>query len=66
MIFSDPVFSTSQCTFSQAIHYVGIGLHGGRSVSMQLHPTVPNTGICFVRKDVPASDKGGICGDGTD
>jgi UDP-3-O-[3-hydroxymyristoyl] N-acetylglucosamine deacetylase len=56
MVFSDPLFSTSQCTISQAVHYVGIGLHGGRSVSMQLHPAAPNTGICFVRKDVPASD----------
>jgi UDP-3-O-[3-hydroxymyristoyl] N-acetylglucosamine deacetylase len=35
---------------------VGIGLHSGRSVSMQLHPAPPNSGICFVRKDVPAAD----------
>jgi UDP-3-O-[3-hydroxymyristoyl] N-acetylglucosamine deacetylase len=54
MVFSDPVFSTTQCTISEVIHYVGIGLHSGRSVSMQLHPAAPNTGICFVRKDVPA------------
>jgi UDP-3-O-[3-hydroxymyristoyl] N-acetylglucosamine deacetylase len=56
MVFSDPLLSTSQCTLGQVIHYVGIGLHSGRSVAMQLHPAPPNTGICFVRKDVPASD----------
>ncbi len=56
MVISDPVLSTSQCTLGEVIRYVGIGLHSGRSVSMQLHPAAPNTGICFVRKDVPASD----------
>ena len=55
MVYSDPLYSTAQCTIDQIINYVGIGLHGGRSVTMQLHPAAPNSGICFVRKDVPAA-----------
>ena len=56
MVYTDPLYSTAQCTTRQVIDYVGIGLHSGRRVSMQLHPAAPNTGICFVRKDVPSSD----------
>jgi len=52
MVYSDPLYSTAQCTTNEIIHYVGIGLHSGRKVSMQLHPAAPNTGICFLRKDV--------------
>lgn len=55
MVYSNPRYSTAQCTISQVINYVGIGLHGGRSVSMQLHPAPPNSGINFFRKDVPAA-----------
>jgi len=54
MVFSDPVIGTSQCTINEPIHYVGIGLHSGHKVSMKLHPASPNSGICFVRKDVEA------------
>jgi len=52
MVYSDPTTSTSQCTINDIIHYVGVGLHSGHSVSMNLYPAAPNTGICFVRKDV--------------
>jgi len=52
MVYSDPTTSTSQCTINQIIHYVGVGLHSGHNVSMNLYPAAPNTGICFVRKDV--------------
>jgi len=52
MVYSNPTTSTSQCTINQIIHYVGVGLHSGHNVSMNLYPAAPNTGICFVRKDV--------------
>ncbi len=52
MVYSNPTHSTSQCTINQIIHYVGVGLHSGHNVSMSLHPAAPNTGVCFVRKDV--------------
>jgi UDP-3-O-[3-hydroxymyristoyl] N-acetylglucosamine deacetylase len=52
MVYSNPANSTTQCTINQAIHYVGVGLHSGHMVSMSLYPAAPNTGICFVRKDV--------------
>jgi len=52
MVYSNPANSTSQCTINEAIHYVGIGLHSGHNVSMTLYPAAPNTGICFLRRDV--------------
>ncbi len=54
MVFSDPVIGTSQCTINEPIYYVGIGLHSGHKVSMNLYPAPPNSGIGFVRKDVKA------------
>jgi len=52
MVYTNPTISTTQCTINEIIHYVGVGLHSGHKVSMSLHPAAPNTGICFVRKDV--------------
>jgi len=52
MVYSNPVTSTTQCTVNEIIHYVGIGLHSGHHVSMTLYPAAPNTGICFLRRDV--------------
>jgi len=52
MVYSDPTTGNSQCTINDIIHYVGVGLHSGHRVSMNLYPAAPNTGICFVRKDV--------------
>ena len=52
MIYSKPENRTSQCTTNEIIHYVGIGLHSGHNVSMSLYPAAPNTGICFLRRDV--------------
>ncbi len=56
MVYLNPTSSISQCTINNIIHYVGIGLHSGRSVSMNLYPAPPNSGICFVRKDVHPAD----------
>ena len=52
MVYSHPTYSTIQCTISQVMSYVGIGLHSGKRVTMQLHPAAPNSGIYFVRTDV--------------
>jgi UDP-3-O-[3-hydroxymyristoyl] N-acetylglucosamine deacetylase len=43
-----------QRTLRWPIQYVGLGLHSGRRVSMSLKPAGPDTGIAFLRKDVPA------------
>jgi len=55
MVFSHPLHSNTQCTINEIVPYVGIGLHSGRRVSMQMHPAAPNSGIFFVRTDVPAA-----------
>ena len=41
-----------QRTINEKVHCVGLGLHSGHSVSMTLYPAAPNTGICFLRRDV--------------
>ncbi len=52
MVYSKLVNGNLQCTTNEIIHYVGIGLHSGHNVSMTLYPAAPNTGICFLRRDV--------------
>ena len=42
----------SQRTINEKVDCVGLGLHSGHSVSMTLYPAAPNTGICFLRRDV--------------
>lgn len=41
-----------QCTVAQPIHFVGRGLHSGKSVSMTLLPAPADTGYVFHRLDV--------------
>ena len=55
MVYSHPLYRNTQCTINEIMPYVGIGLHNGRRVTMQLHPAAPNSGIFFVRSDVPAA-----------
>jgi UDP-3-O-[3-hydroxymyristoyl] N-acetylglucosamine deacetylase len=55
MVYSNPLNSNTQCTINEIMPYVGIGLHSGRRVTMQLHPAAPTSGIFFVRSDVPAA-----------
>jgi UDP-3-O-[3-hydroxymyristoyl] N-acetylglucosamine deacetylase len=45
-----------QKTLRQSITYVGIGLHSGKNVSMTVHPGEVDSGIHFLRKDVPAGE----------
>lgn len=42
-----------QCTLAGEISYAGIGLHSGREVCMTLRPAGPDTGLVFVRSDLP-------------
>ena len=44
----------AQQTLKGAIHCTGVGLHSGAKVSMTLRPAAPDTGIVFLRADVPA------------
>jgi UDP-3-O-[3-hydroxymyristoyl] N-acetylglucosamine deacetylase len=55
MVFTRPPNGNTQCTINEIVPWVGIGLHSGRRVSMQMHPAAPNSGIFFVRTDVPAA-----------
>lgn len=42
-----------QHTISKSVTYTGIGLHSGKDVIMTLKPAAENTGIIFVRTDLP-------------
>lgn len=41
-----------QKTISDSIYLDGIGLHTGLYASMELHPSIENSGITFYRKDI--------------
>lgn len=45
----------TQTTIANKVSCVGVGLHSGRDVRLTLLPAAANTGIVFVRTDVPAS-----------
>jgi UDP-3-O-[3-hydroxymyristoyl] N-acetylglucosamine deacetylase len=44
-----------QKTLKGPIHCSGIGLHSGNKVSLTLGPAAPDTGIVFIRTDLPAA-----------
>ncbi|NIP46094.1 MAG: UDP-3-O-[3-hydroxymyristoyl] N-acetylglucosamine deacetylase, partial [Gammaproteobacteria bacterium] len=45
--------STVQRTLRTCIPYVGTGLHSGCRIGMLVRPAEVNTGVRFLRKDVP-------------
>lgn len=45
----------NQKTLKQAVSISGIGLHSGKRVTLTLNPARANTGIRFVRSDLPGS-----------
>ena len=51
--------SSAQKTMRSKIHCTGVGLHSGAKVNMTLHPSDINTGLTFVRTDLP-EDQGVI------
>lgn len=44
-----------QHTIAKAVSYSGIGLHSGKEVLMTMKPAPENTGIVFVRTDLPGN-----------
>ncbi|MBQ9698343.1 MAG: UDP-3-O-[Acidaminococcaceae bacterium] len=46
-----------QVTLASAVSYSGVGLHSGKDVTMTLKPGKPDTGIVFVRTDLPERPK---------
>ncbi|MCY4214616.1 MAG: UDP-3-O-acyl-N-acetylglucosamine deacetylase [Gammaproteobacteria bacterium] len=42
-----------QRTIKQPVHAIGIGVHSGQKVRMALRPAGENTGVLFVRTDLP-------------
>jgi UDP-3-O-[3-hydroxymyristoyl] N-acetylglucosamine deacetylase len=53
MVSTTPNLTIAQTTLAESITYIGVGLHNGRTVVMDLQPAPPNSGVRFVRKDVP-------------
>lgn len=45
-----------QSTIKKSIDFKGVGLHSGRQVSMRLMPAEPNSGILFIRADLPGEN----------
>ncbi len=43
----------SQWTLARSFELEGVGLHSGKAVQLSLHPAPPNTGIRFIRCDLP-------------
>ena len=43
-----------QVTLANTVSYSGVGLHSGKEVRMTLKPASVNTGIVFIRTDLPA------------
>ena len=42
-----------QVTLAAGVSYSGVGLHSGKDVTMTLKPGKPDTGIVFIRTDLP-------------
>lgn len=45
----------NQRTIEHPFSIEGIGLHTGEKVSLTVNPAPPNTGVIFIRKDIPES-----------
>lgn len=46
-----------QTTLAKSIAYTGIGLHSGKDVTITLQPAAADTGIVFVRTDLPGAPR---------
>ena len=42
-----------QATLANAVQYTDIGLHSGKPVSLELRPGPENSGVVFLRSDLP-------------
>lgn len=46
-----------QNTLSKPVSFTGVGLHSGKNVTITLHPADANTGIVFMRTDLPGAPR---------
>lgn len=46
-----------QTTIKSKVSFTGVGLHSGREVTMELQPAKADTGIVFVRTDLPGQPR---------
>ena len=46
----------NQKTIKKSIHIEGVGLHSGKKVKLDIHPSKPNSGIIFKRVDVKTNN----------
>ena len=46
----------NQKTIKKSIHIEGVGLHSGKKVKLDIHPSSPNSGIIFKRVDVKSNN----------
>ena len=46
----------NQKTLEKSIHIEGVGLHSGKKVKLDIHPSSPNSGIIFKRVDVQSNN----------
>ena len=46
----------NQKTIKKSIHIEGVGLHSGKKVKLDIHPSSPNSGIIFKRVDVQSNN----------
>jgi len=53
MTIKNDLASITQKTLCRPITYLGVGLHTGCKVAMDVKPAEPDSGINFLRKDVP-------------
>ncbi|HEY0883334.1 MAG TPA: UDP-3-O-acyl-N-acetylglucosamine deacetylase [Archangium sp.] len=53
-----------QRTVSRAVIIEGVGLHSGAKVTLRLLPSAPNTGLAFVRIDLPGRPVISVSSDG--
>lgn len=57
MFFTDDNQTRPQKTLARPVGFSGIGIHTGENVSMRFCPAAPDTGIIFIRKDLPAEPR---------
>ena len=46
----------NQRTIAKAVHAIGVGVHSAEKVRLTLRPAEENSGIRFVRSDLPEKD----------
>ena len=53
----DDHFNPLQGTVAQVIKFAGVGLHSGKTLSLEIHPLGPNQGVHFLRTDISNAPK---------